>query len=390
MLHGGDHILQLVVAGVEDRVGHAGVDLVFKVLTLAVAGGGNAQTQGAQRVADAGLEDAAVDLDHVARRRALVVEGVARHVLGAERALVHRDQVGADALAHVILAQGAVLDEHIHLNAVTEGLVRDQTGDLGRGDDLVFARLDPPGGKQVADHRHAALQLGVKLRKELRAAETGNALVAVLDGAVLAAYDRNDHALGIDVALAQVAVLGQKQLADVGGLGSGDGLDHPLVQLHPVIGEGGQTVHQGLDVGGFGELLGLALHEKGQRLVGQGGSVIDLRAAAVENCLLGGELRLDPRSGLLRAVRVKFVERILAVLAAAVETDDDAALGGHRFGADGAGPAGDGDRQTDGVRRQDAHVVPVPAQQSDQLFQTGLDLKQIWGKRCFHGIPPCP
>ncbi len=358
------------------------------VFALAVAGRHRAEAQGAQRVADAGFQNAAVDLGHVAGERALVVEGVARHVLGAERALVHRHQVAADALADVVAAECAVLHKHIHLDAVAEGLVRDQARHLGRGDDLVLARLDPPGREQLARLGNGVPEFFFEFVEELRAAETGDARVAVLDLAVLAHHGDND-ALGIDIALAEIAVGRQEELGDVRGLGVGQALEHVLVRGHAPIGNSRQLFDERLDVRRLGQRFGLLLDEERQRLVGQRAGRVGLHAERVKQRLLGGKLGADARGSLLDLCGVEVGECKFAVLAVFTEAHDHAALGGHGLARDAAGALRDAHREALRIGREHRDILIVAPQQLDQPLERGLDRTEIRRKWCFQWVSSC-
>ncbi len=360
---------------------------MLKVLALAVAGGLAAEAQGAQRIADAGLEDAVLDLDHVPGEGALVVESVARHILGAERALVHGDELAADALADVLLAERAVFHEHIHLHAVAEGLMGDEPGDLGGGDDLILARLDAAGVQQLLGAGHGAGQLVLKLRKELRPAEAGHALVAHL-GAPLAARHRGDVAFGVDVALAEIAVLGQKQLADMGGLGAQDAVEHVFSERHAARAERRKTLDQGLHIAALRQLPGLLFHEERERLVREHRRLVHGGADGLQSFLLALQLRADLFRRGLGGGGIKFVEGILAVLSLAVHAHHNTALGGHGLAADAAGALGDAHREALGIGRENAHIVVVLPQKCEQLLQAAFDPAEIGGKRCFHACSP--
>ncbi len=388
MLNGGDHGLQCVGARVKEGVGHASVDLVLKVLPLAVAGGLPAQAQGAQGVADAGFKDTVLDLGDVPGRGALVVKGVGGHVHRAQSPLVHGDPVGADPLADIVRPQGPALDEHVHLDPVAEGLVGDQAGDVRGGDDVVFPRRDPLGGKELIYILERLVQHMGQVVEQLRPDPAGNALAAHLRPPVPAA--RADHAaLRIDVGLAQVPALGQKQLADVGGLGAGRAVQQMLPALHPLVGHGGQVLNQPADVLVLRQAARLHLDQKGLRLVVQDTRFVHGDLCFLQQGKLPVQLLPDLLCRLFRVGRVKAVEGSLAVQAVFVHPHDGAPLGGHGLVGDGLGPLGNGHMKAHGIRGQDADIFIPPGQKPDQLLQPRGNRRQIGGKWCFHCLASC-
>jgi len=225
---GGDHVLQRIRTAGEQRVGHARIGLAFAGLAAAVAGRDRAQAQSAEQIGDAGLQDAAVDFRDIAGRRAFIVKGEAGRILRRQRPFMHGDHAAADALVDVVRSQRPVLDEHVHLHAVSEGFVRDQAADARGRDDVVLARLHPRRPQQLQGILNDGMDAVVHLIQQLQTAQIG------IDGIITANIlvflgHGHDHALREQVALPHCFAGGQIQLGDMRGRQIGDALQDPRI-----------------------------------------------------------------------------------------------------------------------------------------------------------------
>ena len=269
------------------------------------------------------------------------------------------------------------------LHAVAKGLVRDETADLGRDDDLVLAGLDPLGREKLLRALRDGLDLCRKPVEDFRSHAAGYALIAVFDPSVLC-HERHDDALGIDIALAHVAIGRQEQLAHMCRLGAQTAVDGVLARRDAARRHFGELLDQRGEIRLLRQQAGLHLLAQGAGLVGQGGRFINGARRLREQRELFAEDTPRLGGGNLGVIGIKAVEGILAVQPAAADADDAAALGHHRGMVDGLGALGDRRGEADGVRGQDADIIKVLPEQRHQLFQSRRDRVKIRGKGYFH------
>ena len=155
---------------------------------------------------------------------------------------MHGDHVWTDAFADVIRAQGTTLDEHVHLHAMTEGFMRNQAGDFRRGDDVIFPGNNALGGDQIFRDSKDFGDFVLHMIEQFRSLSAGQGGIGKIR-ALFSGYQGVSHSFTEGVGLAQVLMLGEEHLADVGGTGAD--LEVNKLQalfrsgFHTLVGNGG-------------------------------------------------------------------------------------------------------------------------------------------------------
>ena len=376
MVDGGDHVLQLVRTCLEEGVGHAGISLAAGGFPAAVAGGRGAQCGGRSQIGDAGDQNAVPDDLGVTGQNAVVIEEVGRHRVAGSGAVAHIDNGGGHILAHIFLCQRPVLDEHIHFHAMTEGLVGDQTGDGGIGDDIINAGDDGLGSDQMGSSVQQLVSLTGQLCQNI-ADEVCIGALADLDHLLAVTVDTHHHAVDPGVVLVQHAVGRNEELGNLQGAQNDDGVEELFALCQQCILLLLAEVQQllfgvAVKVGRTGE----GLH---QRLIGQ----IDAALSSVPEGLIDLECGADfgcQSSGVAADVVQGVFKKDLTV----ADLDHEATLGVHAGTDVGGTPVG-GDGAGLDVHAKDAGVGVALFQLRNQSLGALAPGLQKFGKA--HSIP---
>ena len=148
MIHLRQHVFQRGGTGTEKGVAHARIRLAAVVLAAAVGGTRDAQRGGRIKVGDAAPEGAVLHDLCGTRHEAFIIEKVGAVGPGPAWVVVDIHQRGGNRPVNEMSRPGALFQEHVRFHAVPEGFVADHPADSRRGDDLVFARLDPLRAQQ--------------------------------------------------------------------------------------------------------------------------------------------------------------------------------------------------------------------------------------------------
>ena len=336
VVDGGDHLLQGVGARLDKGIGHPGVGLPTGGLSSAVAGGGGAQLQGGAQVGDARHQDAVFDDLGIAGKHALVVEEIAACAQCRSRTVLHIDDGGGHVFAHIFLGQGPVLDEHIHLYAMAEGLMADQAGHMGVGDDVV---LSGDHGLCSGQHMGGMQDLVHDTGKLLHHEGEGRFVLAgaELHRLVVFTVDHTDHAVDPGVVLVQLPIWGDEQLAGLHGVEADTDIAQVFAFGADIVPELPAVVQEaflgmGIQIAGPGEGLHQGLVGKVMDADGLGLQPGAEAEALLDFCHLSIQVAVDIVKGI-------FVEN-----AVPGGLDHKAALGIHAGGdigqlaADGIGP----------------------------------------------------
>ena len=261
--------------------------------------------------------------------------------------------------------------------------MRDQTADLGRDDDLVLAGLDPPGLQQLFGDPGDLFDFLAELVEDLRALAAGNGVIAELDLSVLRG-DHKDHAFGVDVALAHVALRRQEHLGHMGGLRPQAAVDRMPAEFDAVRRQRREAVDQRAEIAVLRQPTRFHLLAEHAGLVRQDGSIVNGASGLFQQGELLAQRAARLGGGQLGMCGVKEIEGVLAVQAAAADADDAAALGHHRRVVDRLGALRDHGGEAHGIRGQHADVIEVLAEQLHELFQARSDRVEVGGENCFH------
>ena len=376
ILYGRNHVLQRIGAGIKYRVGHTGIDLVFKTLALAVSSRLCAEAQCAQRITDTGLQDAVFNFNGITGRCSFIVKRIACDFLGAERAFMHGHKIGADTPADILFSKRTVLDEHIHFNPMTECLMRNQTGNFRGGDNFILARHNRLCVNDFLCRLYGFRKLVTKTGKQFRSSASGHTRIAHLVLSILH-DDRRNHSFGIDIALPHVAIFCQEHLADMGRLAADHTVNRNLTAVNRLITDCGQFLNQFLKIGILRHRAGFHLRKYLCRLIRKHIGRINLCAGLCKQIELGIQRFPDFLRKRTYVSGVKSVECILAVQSVFLYTHDIAALcehGGvrHRLCALGNHCA-----EADGIRGQNTDIIIMIAQQTDEFLHCRRDRIQI-------------
>ena len=358
MLHRRNHSRQCIRAGIEHGIRHARINLVLKVLPLAVSGWFRIQPKRAERVTDACFQNAMINLGHIAGRRSLIVKGVGCHVLCTKCSFMHGHQVRADPFSDVFLSERTVLDKHIHLHAVAEGFMGNQAGYFRGCDDLVLARFYPPGRQKLIRAPQRLLHQRFRVCKKLRPALIGYTLVGHDIAPVLRpAGHRNNRHFTIHVALFQTFVFCQKQLGNMCRLGADNAFDQMVSGGERLLIRLCKACNDILDIGIFRQLFRVKHRGYLLRFVLRDGCFVNIRPGHRKKLLLFIQSRTDFFKGFIDMVRIKTVKRILAVLSVFCCADHHAALGCQCRGRNLPAGSGNCNIQARRIRCQQAGVI---------------------------------
>ena len=95
--------------------------------------------QSCQSIAYSGLKNTLVDRYNISGQNSFIIKCKTGYISYTSRTFMHGNKIGSNSLVNVICSESSFLNEHIHLNAVTECLVSDKSRNVGSSDDLVLS-----------------------------------------------------------------------------------------------------------------------------------------------------------------------------------------------------------------------------------------------------------
>ncbi|MPM96663.1 hypothetical protein SDC9_143828 [bioreactor metagenome] len=163
---------------------------------------------------------------------------------------MHIDQRGCDRFSQIVLRQRTILDKHIHLHAVTESLMSNQTGHLRGADNGIFTRNDALCRKQFQNLANDFLNVIHHFIQDFRSLQPGIYLIFHFDFAIQPSQDRN-RAFTPDITLTEMFFIRDEQLTDMDHTDIGLGFKDVLVSLYTGIADLGQTFNNLFDTDRF-------------------------------------------------------------------------------------------------------------------------------------------
>ena len=250
VLHRGDDLLRVAVAGQHVGVGHARHRHVAVALPPAVAGRLHAHEAGVLPVLHVAGEDAVLDQHGAAGRRALVVDRQRTPPRRNGAVVDHGDALGGDLLAHQARERRRLLAVEVAFEPVTHRLVQHHARPAGAEHHVHLAgrrRHRREIGQRLAERDVGGVLPGVRLEEPLEALAAAGAVAAGFLPVAVAGDDRDvDPHQRADVAVA--LAVGAQDFDHLPARAERHRhLPHPRV-LRPQIGvDGLQEPHLGLE-----------------------------------------------------------------------------------------------------------------------------------------------